>query len=244
MSDPIIIPNEPTPGPPSSGRPADLAAPPEPPPEPAKTYDETYVKSLQDEAVKYRQRVRQYEDAFDGYSSEEQSAILEWAKLSRKASGGDEEAIAALVEQGLWEAPEPEPQDQPDYVTKADLEALLRDRDERASEAANVGYLHSEARKLGYEPNTPDYDLLISIAQRIPSEEFEGGRLPLDLAHEKVQAHYRTQWEKWAEGKLTDSRQSLTFPTSGGQPVLPAETAKTPQEARERAFQRLLADQG
>lgn len=249
MSD-LIIPEGVSPEPTGHGeRPAELATQPAPVIQEPKSEDELpqwardAITKANKEAADYRGKLRGYEGAFDGMDDDTRDGWLAYISTAQAASAGDETAIAQLREAGLWEEPTVEaPEGEPSVgISKdeilAEVNRMFQERDSKQAEAANIGYLHSEARKLGYEVGTPDYDLLVSIANRIDDP---GDRSVLEVADAQVNEWKRAQFDQFMAGKTADARNSITQPTAGGgQPILPAETAKTRMELRERAMNRL-----
>lgn len=247
------------PGDPESVGPAPVPRPqlpPEPsvaPPPPAveapsepKMYPEDIVRSLRDENAKWRTRTQRFESAFADMSDEDVEAYLSYIKLSNLANSGNQDAINELTAAGLWEAasepaPEPTPEDRP--LTRREFEQLLTqqfaERDARQAEAANMAYLHKEARDLGYEPGTPNYALLINIADSLGRDQVDlGGKSLLEVAHQGVQDHYQKQWERFMERKTTESQQGITLPTNGGAPIPPVNTPSSRMELRDRVAER------
>lgn len=168
-----------TPEPPAPPPAAEL--PPDPDPD---TFSREYVQDLRQENAKYRTRARAYEEAFDGYDDDTQTAILEWVRLQRLASEGDADAAAQLEEMfgGDDEAPaspasaslpsEPAPQ----YLTMDQARELFREEmgqiEQARAQQDGVNQVIARARDLGYEPGnedtppSPDYILLMQFANR------------------------------------------------------------------------------
>ncbi len=256
MSD-LIIPDGPQIGPDTVGqgnRPADLGVDPAPVIQEPKSEDELpqwardAISKANKEAADYRGKLRGYEAAFDGMDADTQDGWLAYIQTANAANAGDAAAIETLREAGLWEeptaaAPEGEAMFSPDEIESRILQqvdARLQERDARQAESANIGYLHSEAQKLGYEVGSTDYDFLVTVANRIDPRDLPEGQTVLTAANQQVQDWKRQQYDQFMASKSQDARQNLTLPSStGGQPNLPAETAKTHMELRERVAQRI-----
>lgn len=222
-----------------------LASQTQPEPEAPKIYDETFVKSLQDENYKWRQRAHQYEQAFEGTDDAYREAILEFGRLNWAAQHGDQAAIDELTAAGFWEQADEESQqpevDQPQFMTRNEIEAMFAEREARAAEQANMSYLHSQARGLGYEPDTDEYDRLVSVARRIGDSNLElNGKSLLEAAHERIQEQDRKRWEEYTQSKVNEAGNSILLPPTNGQaPVMPSPPARSREEVRERALLRL-----
>ncbi len=144
---------------------------------------EKYIKELRSEAQNYRNRAKQYNDVFEGYEPE---AVEEWLSLAStlKAdpaaaadrfgelaeairgqftdpAGKEADAAVAAAEDatGLTEEP----------LTRADLDRIFAERDQKQEMDRLVAKIEVDATALGYQLGTESYDELLFIASRLPS---------------------------------------------------------------------------
>lgn len=163
------------------------------------TFPREYVEKLRRESASYRERAKKYNDVFEGYEPE---AVDEWLSLATSLKSDPKaaaerfaelaEAIrgqfadpdgaaadAAVADAGL--APAEAAADAEKPLTRAEVDAILAERDRKAELDRRVAQIEIDARSLGYEPRTEGYDELLYIASTLPSGSIQE-------AHAKVQA--------------------------------------------------------
>lgn len=236
-------PPEQIPAGPTGAKPSDLAekAPETTEPTQVEVFDREYVQSLREEAARYRTERNQYAQAFEGMGNDERDAWLAYVSLSRQAASGDQNAIGQLQEAGLWEAPSEEENRQEAALTAAEVERMLdqrlSQRDMQSAEAQAIAEVQSEARNLGYDPQSERYVLLLHYANQLP----EGTPNLLGEADKMVKAYDQSIIDGLMASKTSDARNSLVLPTQSGIPNQPRPPAANWAEARERLDERLRA---
>lgn len=208
------------------------------------TFDRKYVESLRDEAAKYRTRSRDYEQTF-GQMPEDVRAG--WLQLIEIAQSGDPAAIQTLGEVLGFQAGQAEPEYQQEFLTREDAANIARqeafnvyqeDYKIRAHQE-QISSVVSEAEKLGYDTNSPDYTLLLDAANRFDVEQLHAGESLLAAADRQVKAYKQAQYDEFIAGKEAEARNSPQSPSGNG--VAPAvNTApRTWEQARDSLHERL-----
>lgn len=165
-------------------------------------FDRTYVEKLRRESASYRERAKRYQEAFDGYEDGQVEAWLGLAKQLREdpqATAAELQALAEQInaayasEQAKLESQEVE-QDQAEqqYLSKADVERMFRDREEKADLERRVAKIESDARELGYEPGSEQYDELLWFASRTKQGSIQE-------AHAQIQARDQAIYDRMIE---------------------------------------------
>lgn len=148
----------------------------------SKQFDEAYVKQLRQEAAQHRTRAKAYEEAFNGYTPEQQEYFLGLARgladpsLQGKTAAELKdiaERILAASEEGVGPTGEPDPDAQP--LTRKEFKELQKQQRDEEQHAAAIQQIESEATALGFPPfvDEPDgpapnmrYSMLLHAAQR------------------------------------------------------------------------------
>lgn len=214
------------------------------------TFDRAYVEKLRREAAEHRTEAQRFKEAFDGYSPEEVSFLLDLTKglaspdqrvdaaqrLAKVAEAvlaeGGTPAQAQQAVEAAAEGAKPE-----DVLTKAEYERLRAEeaRDREAAEA--VEKVEAEARSLGYDEKNPDSALFWNFA--VNSKEHPGD---LQKAHEAVEAYKATIIKGYVEQHQERRGRFPALPTTGATPAPPAgEVPKTFKTAREAVEARVAA---
>lgn len=220
------------------------------------------IEDLRQEAAKYRTRYAPFRDAFDGYTEDEVRWVLNVFDTMKK----DEVAAAKMLRDlsydmlgsawetdAPWQSPdEPAEEEVADPtkeqteaaasvgVSKEELMELLEQHRKKTEEDQVIRELHAEARTLGYEPGTADYNILVQAAiARTNGDLFAAAQLVAPITGIGVEAE--------GEGETDDAPPTPKFPptTPGGNgapaPISP-EPPKSLNEARE-AFEKLIASE-
>lgn len=132
-------------------------------------FDRKYVEKIRKEAADRRTATKKYEDAYAGYTPEEQAV---WFTLQQELVNSPKTAAAKfqqIANEILGSTPEatppvadPEPPaEEPKFLTQADFEAALTQREAKATEEREVAEatnkVVAEAEGLGYkQPNAAD----------------------------------------------------------------------------------------
>lgn len=144
---------------------------------------EAELRRARDEAAESRVSAKRYKDAFDGYDEAQVDNYLQMVKLLgsdnpedlKEAKRRFSAVVAFLDENGLA----PEESDQPQYLTKDDLEKLQFEQEVQRNAVALV----ATAERLGYKEGSTQYRHLLNVAMEDPQKP-----LTLEQAHEKILA--------------------------------------------------------
>lgn len=169
--------------PPATPAPDPAPATPAPTADPD-TFDRPYVENLRQEAARYRTEAKTFKDAFEGTDDDSRAFLLE---LNKQLINNPAEAAPELIRIAKQIAGDDfEKLTNPDVpLTQAQLDKQLADRDRaRAAEEQqqnSVQAVLNDAKKLGYEENTPDMAMLLFHAHNSDDGD-------LSKAHEQVKA--------------------------------------------------------
>ena len=214
-----------------------------------KVFDEAYVKELRAENAKWRTQLRELESEFEGIDPEERRTLAEFARLSRAAEAGDEQAAQQLnellgVDAGEAQAPaQPATPtfDEAHYRRIAAEEAarIADERDQQRSAKEGVAQVISRAEALGYKHGSEDYILLMRAANSIDPNTLDDPSTLLVEGDKLVKAYKQQIVEEYLAGKGTRADTSLAVPTGGSAPAHQVEAPKGWADARERLHERL-----
>ncbi len=191
-----------------------------------------YIESLRSESAKYRQRGQRYNDVFEGY---EDDAVNEWLELAEtlkadpKAAAGRFQEIAQAILDANQEA-EVAPVDHAANdapLTRAEFDALMAEREKAADLRARTIQIEVDAKTLGYQPGSDDYDELLYTASRLP-----GGSI--QKAHEKIAARKQAVIDSYVASlgqKPAPTVPSAGAPASGEVKLASFEDANTALDA-------------
>lgn len=228
----------------------------EPLPEGQQQFDREYVEKLRHENGRYRQRARDIESHFEGYSPEERSRYLELAgqlHSNPEAALEEFEGVTARLRKQLGkETPvEPEPttptdpaptQDGP--ATQADIDRIVSERLEaeraKADEDARIQSTIAEADELGF--TSPEQKAqLFAKAQSMN----DGRGAPLSEAAAALSGDFDSAVEAAVEARLAELASGRSHPPRlpSGDPANAQDQGppKTLDEAKARAAARLDA---
>lgn len=173
-----------------------------------------YVEELRKENAGYRTRAKTYEDAFDGLSDADQATILE---LAKRAKQDPREVAAWMREQAnAWDPadgvdPLGDPEGEPQFLTKADLDAELSARAEADRRQAQISAIEKQAADLGYELDSEDYVALMHVAVKQTAGD-------IAKAHEHLEAKKRAAVDAWLASKAAETDATPTPPMGGSAP--------------------------
>ena len=229
----------------------DPSAEPEALPEGQDTFDREYVEKLRHENGKWRQRARDIESHFEGYSPEERTRYLELAgQLHKNPEGALEEfeGVTARLRQQLGkETPtvEPEPTTEPapttdGPVTQADIDRIVSERIEAeraaADEQARVDSTLKEAEDLGFTTGAQKGQLFAYAQENQVSLAEAAAALTGDF-DSAVEAAVEARLAELASGRAHPPRLPAGDPANSQDAGPP----KTLDEAKARAAARLDA---
>lgn len=183
-------------------------------------FPRSYVEELRAENKERRERAKRYEDAFDGYDSDTQEALLEWVRLSKRAEQGDQEAIAQLNEMFgdddedvAADAPVvPEP---PDYAALARqaAEEVYREREQARIQEEQILAVRSAGENLGYKFGTEDYILFVRGANEAAQA---GSEDPIKAGDAAVKAYHQAVVDAYLKTKGAQAEATTAVPDGGG----------------------------
>lgn len=180
------------------------------------SFDRAYVEKLRRESAGYRERAKRYNDVFDGY---EEDAVNEWLELASTLKNDPRAAAERFqtIAQAILEAQEevaPEApvdhaaQDAP--LTRAEFEALMAEREQQAALKARTIQIEVDAKSLGYEKGTEDYDELLFVASRLPNGSIQD-------AHAKITAKRQAVIDRYVASLA--AKPAPTVPDPNGAPA-------------------------
>lgn len=185
------------------------------------------LRRARDEAAKYRTRARRFEEAFEGYDDTEVSQALELYQLLQKdpkAAHQRFQAVAGnleqyLREQGMWEEADAVAKAADTGLSRADVEKLMEEREQRAARDRAVQSIISDAAKLGYEEGTWQQGALLFIASKSTNGD-------LNKAHAALEEFKAGLREEGKQAYLASLEGGGNYPpvSSGGGPGAPAAT--------------------
>lgn len=204
-------------------------------------FDRTYVEKLRRESASYRERAKRYQEAFDGYEDGQVEAWLGLAKQLREDPRSTAAELQALAEQinaayeADLEAREQETDQGEQYLTRAEVENIFKEREQAADLQRRVAQIETDAREMGYTvaPDNDEYQELLWVASRTESGDIRA-------AHEKIQARNQRIYDQMiakVAGNPNPKVPQGTTPQQGA-----PEKIKTFQEANE-ALEAWLASQ-
>lgn len=231
--------------PPSSSAPPAPEAAPDPYDDPdTDRFDRPYVEKLRQESAKHRTAYQPYRDAFDGYDDASREFLLDLARdlksddpAVRAEAGKRMRAVGEKLspaEQAALEgeeAPPVEVEDKP--LTRAELDAIFKEREAIEQQDREVRAVYDEAESLGYKQDTRELADLLYIATHETKGDLKAAHdLRLKSVQSVVDDFVRQQQE--ASGELP------VVSTAGGAPAPSAPQApKTLKEAAAATSRRL-----
>lgn len=223
------------------------AAPPAAPQDPLAALDAAQVaddmpyrdaKRLRDEIVRARERYSPFAEAFDGLDPSDSETLLEVARILN-GDGSREEVAAFLAdsakqiggEDWTWPdgsaAPEgaagatPPEAAEPQYLTAAELDQRLAERDAQQAVTEAQAEILAEIRSFGYDPESTDpiergkFAALIEIAKMDPDGSIEN-------AHQALTGWEQSIVDGYVSGKTADANRPALV--DGGE--TPVESAR------------------
>jgi hypothetical protein len=221
----------------------------------ADTFDRTYVEKLRNEAAARRTKQRELEEqwkpwqeALDGYDPDDKAAVLNLAKSLRE----DPDAAAAMMRRYLGldehEAGDGDPevtteaaQQAQKYLTAADFDRLLQEREAKAQQEAQVKAINDEAKGLGYKPDaergTPEHRKFVELVY--VANHTTGGDLA--KAHEALEAETQAIIDRFVASREAAANGAPTPPQAGGAAPSPEREINNLDDARRAALERFGA---
>lgn len=190
------------------------------------SFDRAYVEKLRRESAGYRERAKRYNDVFDGY---EEDAVEEWLTLAATLKEDPKTAAARFAElaeainsqfqeEGQAEVAAIEAEaDAP--LTRKELEAFWAAKQAETEQAMLVKKIELDAKELGYEKGSDDYELLLFEASRLKNGSIQE-------AHAKIEARNKA---------ILDAH--LAKLGMQPNPKVPAEGAAASQERQLKTFE-------
>lgn len=203
--------------------------------------DQGYVERLKKEAISHRLKAKEYaekfepwKDALDGWDDDQAQAVRD---LLAAAKAGDVDAITAILGLGGDAAAQatPEVPAAPEataaYLTAADVERILAEREQKAAVEAQVAAINKETTDLGYELGSNDHTLLLKIAHE--------QNLDIAEAHQRVVAWKQSLVDQF----VAEKSQGGTPPPAQGAPGSGEREIRTLDDSRAAAMARFNASQ-
>lgn len=205
------------------------------------------LKKVRAEAASRRVALKDYDSAFEGYDDSAKAQLLEIAKgladpNLQPATAKRLKEIAERIEASqspTTPTGEPDPDQAP--LTKAEWKRLEKEREEAQTLEAGIKAIETEARSLGYEPDSARYAMLLFEAQ---NPEVSGD---LTKADERVKAYESTVIEGYRKSVQEGSEKwpGVVVPGSGtGAADVEGGAPKSFSEARKAALARLTGRPG
>lgn len=234
---------EPTPTPPSPAGPAATGGPagsaePATAGDPfdagADTFDRAYVEKLRRENQTYRQR---FNDAFDGFADEDRDFIVNVLKQTRSEDAATRAAAASAwrqvadvlspAQQAAVDAFQADADGEPQvqYLTAADLDRVLSERESKAQQAQAVDRVYADVKELGYDPQSFEGTRIMSLAVH----ETDGD---LKAAKERMEAEKQSWIDSYLASKADGATNAVTPSPSTGAPASTEKPIKTFADAR------------
>lgn len=189
----------------------------------ADSFDRSYVERLRKEAANYRTKAKEYEERYKPWdealadaSDEEQQAARDLIAAMR--TDPDEAKQFLMSYYGLSEAQADAAtqsvEGETQYLTPADLERILEERESKRSQQEAIAAIESEAKALGYNPaaeqGSEAHERYMRLAY-IANYKTNGD---LKAAHEALEAERKSIIESYIAEKARDG--GLTVPPQAG----------------------------
>lgn len=205
-------------------------------------FDRAYVEKLRREAAEHRTAAKTYQDAFSKYPDEARSAMLEIVQGlisdDQDTVMGTATQLRELAAQLLGEELNPDDPDRP--LTKADYDRIQQEQKARADEERAVQDVLSEAKGLGYEPETAGAADLLWRAVNVHNGDLKAADAAIKAERQAVIDEYVKSVQ---EGSVKFP--PVTGNVGDGAPQGSAEAGpKTFAEAKARAMARARARVG
>lgn len=173
------------------------------------------VKRLRSEAAERRVAAKQFE-AFDRFDANDRAFLLELVEdlSSPERQGAAAERMRDVAERLLGgEITQEEAQDELEEIaddedkplTVKEWKAMQAKEAEEKAQAAAISEIESEAKSLGYEPNTAEWTLLMYHA----SQDTKGD---LAKAHEIIAGQRQAIIDAWVEEQKAKGAKWITVP--------------------------------
>lgn len=209
------------------------------------TFDRKYVTGLREENAKHRTAVKRYEEAFKGWTPEDQDVWLETVGLASQSPAVAADRLrqiadllhkGATVEQAVEQVAEGAAAEEPKFLTQAELDAQLAEREQNRLVEQHVVAIKKQAAELGYEEGTAAYHNLLWRATNETGND-------LAKAHEAIEAERQAVIDAYVAAKAAEAEANPLGAGAGGAHVSGAvehdgtfATARARTEARLRAM--------
>lgn len=179
------------------------------------------IEALRKENADRRVKARTFDEAFSGLDDNDRDAILGFVQ-AYKADPAQAGAIAkqwgeALTpaERGdIAEATGAAPTDAP--MTRAEFERAMAEREQQQGIQSSIAEMQREAKELGYDPEGPEYLLLIQAMDRLGTTDMKQG-------HAEVQKFLQSKIDAYVASKAGDAERTPVAPGNGLPPSNQAE---------------------
>lgn len=192
---------------PVDAAPADAAPADE---EPA-TFSREYVQELRREAASYRTKAQPYQDVFDGVEDADRDVLLEMVrqyKTDPKSAISYFDQVANGLRQTFAEELAAAEDDLNRPLTVAEYNRLQEEHRVKSEQEANNARIETEAKGLGYDPTSPEYTYLMTVASKLT-----GGSLA--EAHAKIEAQIEARFQARLDKMKAEAEGSPTAPNAG-----------------------------
>lgn len=217
-----------------------------------KPLDLDRARKLRSEARNLRVRLHETEERWqpwneitEGFEPDDLEAVQALVRNLRH----DPAAAEAMMRRYLGleaEQPLPEPSaaaegsEKGQYLTEADLEKLLVEREAKAQRDAEIRQIHDEASKLGYDPKakpgTAEHEKFVRLAY-LANHRTDGD---IAKAHEALEAEQQAIIDAYVARQKQAANGAPTPPPAGGAPSSEREINSL-QDARRAAMERVGA---
>lgn len=191
------------------------------------TFTKEYVTSLRDEAASYRTSYKPWKEAASHYNDQEQEM---WRQIMSSAAADPSEGAKILRElANTWDPNDPGAGSPPaagdddDYVTPAQVKAMLEQNQRNADAARAQAELKQEAQSLGYDPDSAEYAALIH-------EAYYNTDSDLKKAHETLESRKQKWIDDYVEGKKAEAQAGPKVSPTELARGLAAEQGDTPKD--------------
>jgi hypothetical protein len=198
-------------------------------------FDRAYVQKLREEAASHRTKAKTYTDAFEPFDEPSREVLLDLARTIAAdpvAGAARMKELAALLE-GEPETPAVPDPDADRPLTRADLDKIQKERDDKAAEEKVQNGIRQEVVDLGYTLDSRDHYNLLWEA----SHNHKGD---LTAAHKALEAEKQAVIDKYLADKRgtaagTPLAGSEGTPPANSEPITTFEQARASVEAKAKA---------
>ena len=175
------------------------------------SFSAEYVRELRREAASYRTKAQPYTEVFDGVEDADREVLLEMVrqyKTDPKGAIDYFDQVANGLRSTFAEELAAAEDDLNRPLTVAEYNRLQEEHRAKAEQEATNARIETEAKGLGYDPTSPEYTYLLTVASKIP-----GGSLA--EAHAKIEAQIEARFQARLDKMKADAEGSPTAPNAG-----------------------------